>query len=155
MLPKQTYGNVGPSLAVPLEFLAHPQKISTLSLFYRFYFGTCSSKLAQWYHFLILEGGLLTILIYCMIFYHHSQMLQGCQQFFPCTARLWNSLPVESFPLTYDLILTLRAAAMKNFATDSATYSEIFWAYSYLHNKWTQRDCGTSSNSILMLMIFY
>ena len=40
-------------------------------------------------------------------------MLQGCQQFFPCTARLWNSLPVESFPLTYDLILTLRAAAMK------------------------------------------
>ena len=23
--------------------------------------------------------------------------------FFPCTARLWNSLPVECFPLTYDL----------------------------------------------------
>ena len=24
--------------------------------------------------------------------------------FFPCTARLWNSLPTECFPLTYDLI---------------------------------------------------
>ena len=23
--------------------------------------------------------------------------------FFPCTARLWNSLPIEYFPLTYDL----------------------------------------------------
>ena len=23
--------------------------------------------------------------------------------FFPCTARLWNSLPIECFPLTYDL----------------------------------------------------
>ena len=23
--------------------------------------------------------------------------------FFPCTARLWNSLPMECFPLTYDL----------------------------------------------------
>ena len=24
-------------------------------------------------------------------------------RFFPCTVRLWNSLPVECFPLTYDL----------------------------------------------------
>ena len=23
--------------------------------------------------------------------------------FFPCTAKLWNSLPIECFPLTYDL----------------------------------------------------
>ena len=23
--------------------------------------------------------------------------------FFPCTARVWNSLPIECFPLTYDL----------------------------------------------------
>ena len=23
--------------------------------------------------------------------------------FFPCTARLWNSLPIECFPLTFDL----------------------------------------------------
>ena len=25
------------------------------------------------------------------------------KSFFPCTARLWNSLPIESFPLTYNL----------------------------------------------------
>ena len=31
-------------------------------------------------------------------------MLEGCQcqQFFPGTARLWNSLPIECFSLTYD-----------------------------------------------------
>ena len=32
-------------------------------------------------------------------------MLQGCHvnSFFPPTDRLWNSLPIECFPLTYDL----------------------------------------------------
>ena len=31
-------------------------------------------------------------------------MLQGCIcQHFPRLARLWNSLPIEGFPLTYDL----------------------------------------------------
>ena len=32
-------------------------------------------------------------------------MLQGClYQQFPRTARLWNSLPIEFFPLTYHLV---------------------------------------------------
>ena len=38
---------VGPSLAVSLEPLAHQQKLASLSLFYRYYFGRCSSELAQ------------------------------------------------------------------------------------------------------------
>ena len=38
---------VRPSLAVSLEPLAHRQNVSSLSLFYRYYFGRCSSKLAQ------------------------------------------------------------------------------------------------------------
>ena len=55
--------------------------------------------------FLILKEGLLFVLIDCMIFCHLSQMLQEClcQQFFSHTARLWNSLPIECFPLTYGL----------------------------------------------------
>ena len=38
---------VGPSLATSLEPLAHCQNVASLSLFHRYYFGRCSSKLAQ------------------------------------------------------------------------------------------------------------
>ena len=36
-----------PSLAASLEPLAHCQNVASLSLFYRYYFGRCSSELAQ------------------------------------------------------------------------------------------------------------
>ena len=35
------------SLAASLEPLAHCQNVASLSLFYRYYFGRCSSELAQ------------------------------------------------------------------------------------------------------------
>ena len=38
---------VGPSLAASLEPLAHRRNVVSLSLFYRYYFGRCSSELAQ------------------------------------------------------------------------------------------------------------
>ena len=38
---------VGPSLAASLEPLAHHQNLASLSLFCRYYFGRCSSELAQ------------------------------------------------------------------------------------------------------------
>ena len=38
---------VGPSLATSLEPLAHQRNVASLSLFYRYYFGRCSSELAQ------------------------------------------------------------------------------------------------------------
>ena len=38
---------VSPSLAACLESLAHRQNVASLSLFYRYYFCRCSSKLAQ------------------------------------------------------------------------------------------------------------
>ena len=37
----------GPSLTASLESLAHCQNVASLSLFYRYYFGRCSSELAQ------------------------------------------------------------------------------------------------------------
>ena len=52
---------VGPSLATFLEPLAHCQNVAGLCLFYWYYFGRCSSDL-------FLKGGLLVILIDCMIF---------------------------------------------------------------------------------------
>ena len=38
---------VGPSLTVSLEPLAYRRNVASLSLFYRYYFGRCSSELAQ------------------------------------------------------------------------------------------------------------
>ena len=58
------------------------------------------------FHFLILEEGPLAILIDCMIFF---VTIARCYKdvyvnsFFPPTARLWNSLPIECFSLTNDL----------------------------------------------------
>ena len=38
---------VGPSLAAFLELLAHRRNVASLSIFYGYYFGRCSSELAQ------------------------------------------------------------------------------------------------------------
>ena len=38
---------VGPSLAAFLEALAHRRNVGSLSVFYRYYFGRCSSELAK------------------------------------------------------------------------------------------------------------
>ena len=46
-LQKQMCRTVGTSFAVSLEPLAHCQNVASLSLFYRYYFGRCSSELAQ------------------------------------------------------------------------------------------------------------
>ena len=46
-LQKQICRTVGPSLAASLEPLAHCGNVASLSLFYRYYFGRCSSELAQ------------------------------------------------------------------------------------------------------------
>ena len=46
-LQKRICRTSGPSLAASLEFLAHRRNVASLSLFYRYYFGRCSSELAQ------------------------------------------------------------------------------------------------------------
>ena len=102
-LQKQICMTVGPSLAASLEPLAHRRNVASLSLFYRYYFGRCSLELAQLVPFLFLEGGLLVIL------HGFSVTIPRCykdvyvSRFFPRTARLWNSLPIESFHLTHNL----------------------------------------------------
>ena len=44
-LQKRICRTVGPSLAASLEPLAHRRNVASLSLFYRYYFGRCSSEL--------------------------------------------------------------------------------------------------------------
>ena len=65
---RQATKTVGPSLAASLESLVHRRNVASLSLFYWYYFGRCSSELAQLVPLLFLEGGLLLILKDCMIF---------------------------------------------------------------------------------------
>ena len=46
-LQKWLCRTVGPSLAASLEPLAHRRNVASVSLFYRYYFGRCSSELAE------------------------------------------------------------------------------------------------------------
>ena len=104
-LQKRICRTSGPSLAASLEFLAHRRNVASLSLFYRYYFSRCSSELAQLVP-LSFSRGRST---------RYFDRLHGCSvtisrcykdvyvnSFFPRTDRLWNSLPIESFPLTYN-----------------------------------------------------
>ena len=67
-LQKRICRTVGSSFAASLEPLAHHRNVASLSLFYRYYFGRCYLNWLNWFHFLLIEGDLLVILIDCMIF---------------------------------------------------------------------------------------
>ena len=77
------------------------------SLLYRYYFGKCSSELAQLVPLPYSQGRaacysdrLYDFSVSIPRRYKHAYV----NSFFSCTARLWNSLHIERFPLTYDLI---------------------------------------------------
>ena len=67
-LQKWICRTVGPSLAASLEPLVHRRNVASLNLFYGYYFVNVHLNWLNWFHFLILQGGLLVILIDCMIF---------------------------------------------------------------------------------------
>ena len=105
-LQKWICRTIGPSYTVYLEPLAQCQNVASLSLFYRHYFGRCSSELAQ-----------LVPLPYSQDrSTHYSDKLDNfsvtiprcykdacVNSFFPHRAKLWNSLPIKCFPVTFDL----------------------------------------------------
>ena len=106
-LQKRICKTVGPSLAASLEPLAYHRNVASLSLFYRYYIGRCSSKLALLVPLPFLRGKSTR----CSDRLHDFCItIPRCYEdvyvnsFLPPTARLWNSLPIECFPLTYDLI---------------------------------------------------
>ena len=105
-LQKQICRTAGPSLAASLEPLAHCQNVASLGLFYRYYFGRCSSEMAQLIPLRYSQGRSTP----CPDRSHDfSVTIHGCYEdvyvksFFLSTAEFWNSLPIECFPLTYDL----------------------------------------------------
>ena len=106
-LQKWICRTVGSSPAASLEPLAHCRNVASLSLFYRYYFGRCSSELAQLVPLPYSRGKSTH---YSDRLHDFSVTIPRCYKdvyvnsFFPHTARLWNSLPIESSPLTYNLI---------------------------------------------------
>ena len=80
--------------------------MASLSLFYRYYFGRCSSELAQLVPLSFFRSRSTRN---SDIFYDFSVIIPRCYKdvyvdsFFNGTARPWNSLTLECFPLTYDL----------------------------------------------------
>ena len=93
-------GLVGPSLAASLEPFAHRRNVASLSLFYRYYFGRCSSELAELVPLPYSRGRSTR---YSDRLHDFSVTIPRCYKdvsvnsFFPRTARLWNSLPIECF----------------------------------------------------------
>ena len=105
-LQKRIWRTVGPSLTASLEPLTHRRNVARLSLFYRYYFGRCSSELA---HLVLLPYSLRRSTRYFDRLHDFSVTIPRCYKdvyvnsCFPRTAGLWNSLPIEWFLLTYDL----------------------------------------------------
>ena len=105
-LQKRICRTVGPSLAASLQPFTHSENVASLSLFYRYYFGRCSSEPAQLVPLPYSRGRSTR---YSDRLHDFSVTIPRCYKdvyvnsFFPRTARLWNSLPIECFPLTYDL----------------------------------------------------
>ena len=95
-LQKQICRTVGPSLATSLEPLAHHRKVASLTLFYRCYFGRCSSELAKLVPLPFCRGRSSR---YSDRLHDFSFTSPRCYKhvyvnsFFPRTARLWKSLP--------------------------------------------------------------
>ena len=102
-LQKRTSRTVSHSFTGSPEPFAHRQNLTTLSLFYRYYFGRYSSELAQLVPLPYSRGRSTR---YSDRLHDFSVIIPRCYKnvyvkiFFPRTARLWNFLPIECFPLT-------------------------------------------------------
>ena len=92
-LQKRMSRTVAPSLATSLEPLALRRNVANLSLFYRYYFGKCSSELAQLVPLPFSPGRPTR---YSDRLHDFSVTISRCYKdiyvnsFFPCTARLWS-----------------------------------------------------------------
>ena len=97
---------IGLSLAASLEPLSDRRNVASLSLFYMYYFGRCSAELPQLVSLPFPRGRSTR---YSDRLHHFSVTIPRCYKdvyvnsFFPRTAKPWNSLLIECFPLTYDL----------------------------------------------------
>ena len=105
-LQKRICRTVGPSRAKSIEPLAHCKNVASSSHFYRYCFGRCSSELSQ---LVPLPFSWRRSALYSDRLHDFSVTIPRCyngayvNSFFRRTVRIWNSLPIECFSLTYDL----------------------------------------------------
>ena len=92
----------GPTLAA-----SHSRNVASLSFFYMYYFGRCSSELVELVSLACCRGRFTP---YSDSFNDFSVTVRRCYKDFYATvsflaqpATLWNSLLAEYFPLTYDI----------------------------------------------------
>ena len=139
-LQKWICRTVCPSLASSLEHLTHHQNVASLTVFYRYYFGKYSSELAQLIPLRYSQGRFTH---YSDRFYDFSVTTPRCYKdfyvnsFFLCTTRLWNSLPIDCFPSTYDLNDFKSTVPDKIFETVQSNPVKLDWNrkvwYLFLH----------------------
>ena len=107
MMTSHQIACVHPSLIASLEPLAHHRNVASLSLFYSYYFGRCSSELVELVPFPHSCGSSTRYSIrlhdFSVTFPRRCYKDFYINSFFPRTARFWNSWPAEFFPLTYDI----------------------------------------------------
>ena len=105
-LQKRICRTVVPWLATSLEPFAHRRNVASLSLFCKYYFGRCSSELDQ---LVPLSFSQRRSTRYSDRLHGLSATIPTCYKdvyvnsFFSRTARLWDYLLIECFPLAYDL----------------------------------------------------
>ena len=95
-----------PSLAAPLELLAHCQNVASLSFSIVISLIDVHLNRINWIYLLILAAPPLVVLIGCMIFlspFLDVMRMSMSTVSFSRTPRFWHSLHAECFPLTYDL----------------------------------------------------
>ena len=116
------------------EPLAHWWNASSLSLFSRYYFGRYSFKLAQ---LISLCYSWWRSTCYCDRLHDFFIIIPRCYKdvyvniFFSRTARLWNSLPTECFPLTYDLS-GFKNRVNRHFLTVDSFQTDFLYALTFL-----------------------
>lgn len=97
-----------PTLTNNLQSLSHRRDVASLSLFYRYYHGRCSSELAS---SVPLPQSFTRSTRRYASSNPYQVSISRCRtelfasSFFPRTSRLWNSLPLHIFPTSYNLIL--------------------------------------------------
>ena len=90
---KRVVSLVGSGLSSDLQDLSHRRDVTSLSLFYKYYYGKCSSVLAD-----LVPPKRVTVRSP-----RFSELFCASYSFFPRTSALWNSPINELFPPDYDL----------------------------------------------------
>ena len=125
----------GPSLAASHETLAHHRNVASLCRFYRYYFSKCLSELAQLVALPYSRGRSTH---YSDRLHDFSVTIPRCYKdvyvnsFLLRTAKLWNSVPLECFPLTYDLNGCKSRINRHVLTVGSFLYASIFLRFFFL-----------------------